>query len=94
MGKPDGEIKPGNGHGFFFRAKGILQRHPLFTIAKRPVWTDSFLFNVANTWLHVRQCNDDSYRITTCQWLASNSRGAGAIAPLRINQRTIFQPEA
>ncbi len=31
MSKPDGEIKPGNSHGCFFRAKGILQRYPLFS---------------------------------------------------------------
>jgi hypothetical protein len=31
MGKPDGEIKPGNCHRFFFRAKGILQCYPLFS---------------------------------------------------------------
>ncbi|EJN0174733.1 hypothetical protein NPE70_001077 [Salmonella enterica] len=47
MSKPDGEIKPGNSHGFFFRAKGILQSHPFFTITERPVWTNAFLLTRA-----------------------------------------------
>lgn len=67
MSKPDSEIKPGNSHRFFFRPKSILQRHPFFTITERTVRADPFLFNVDHTWLHVRQCDDDSYRITTCQ---------------------------
>lgn len=94
MGKPDSGIKPGNGHGFFFRAKGILQSHPFFTITKRPVWSDAFLFHVGNTWLHVRQCDNDGYRITTCQLAGiSLTWCRRQIAPLRVNQRTIFQPE-
>ncbi len=67
MGKPDGEIIPGNGYGFFFGPEGILQRHPFLAIAERAVCGNTFLFYVGNTRLHVRQCDDNGYGIETCQ---------------------------
>ena len=67
MCKPNGKIKPGNGHGLFFRAKSILQRYPLFPIANGSVCTDTFLLNINHARLHVGKCNNDSYRIVVSQ---------------------------